>query len=100
MGFVDPTYPGAPAPTTGYDYSNTNYALAGMIIEKAAGRSVAQEFADRFFGASYGLTDTYYAAGPYPDAVTDRMAAGYLWEPEITEMKPLLGQDMRLQDMS
>ncbi|MCB9341042.1 MAG: serine hydrolase [Lewinellaceae bacterium] len=41
----------APAfqPGAGWAYSNTNYLLLGMIIEKAAGKSYIQEIADRFF---------------------------------------------------
>jgi D-alanyl-D-alanine carboxypeptidase len=35
------------APGTRWDYSNTNYVLAGMIIEKATGRSWATEVRDR-----------------------------------------------------
>jgi len=35
------------APGTRWDYSNTNYILAGMIIEKATGRSWATEVRDR-----------------------------------------------------
>src|SRR4051812_5159005 len=33
----------------GWAYSNTNYALAGMIIERAAGRSLADELERRIF---------------------------------------------------
>ncbi|MEU4120133.1 serine hydrolase domain-containing protein [Kitasatospora sp. NPDC028055] len=36
------------APGTSWEYSDTNYVLAGMIIERATGHSLAQEIADRF----------------------------------------------------
>jgi D-alanyl-D-alanine carboxypeptidase len=36
---VDPDQGSTVPPTTGYDYSNTNYILAGLIIEKASGMS-------------------------------------------------------------
>src|SRR5215213_1979541 len=45
------------APDASYDYSNTNYALLGLIAEKVGGRSLAQQFADRLFGP-VGLTQT------------------------------------------
>jgi D-alanyl-D-alanine carboxypeptidase len=77
VGFADPSYPGAPAATSGYDYSNTNYILAGMVIERATGQTVQQTFEERLFGPRYGLPDTHYSAGIYPAEVTDRMASGY-----------------------
>jgi hypothetical protein len=54
VGFADPSYPGAPPTTTGYAYSNTNYMLAGMVIERATGKSVRENFEERFFGPRYG----------------------------------------------
>jgi D-alanyl-D-alanine carboxypeptidase len=45
------------APDTSYEYSNTNYALLGLIAEKVGGRPLAQQFADRLFGP-VGLTQT------------------------------------------
>ncbi|MFI7135207.1 serine hydrolase domain-containing protein [Nonomuraea sp. NPDC050153] len=41
-----------------FNYSNTNYILLGMIIEKLAGRSLAAEFNRRLF-APLGMRDTY-----------------------------------------
>lgn len=100
VGYADPTYPGAPKPTVGYDYSNTNFILAGMIAEKVTGQSVAEEFRSRFFVPAYGLDDMYYVAGVYPAEVTGRMAAGYFWQPEVAILKSHLGEDTRAQDMS
>lgn len=45
------------APDAEYDYSNTNYALLGLIAEKIGGRPLAQQFADRLFGP-VGLEQT------------------------------------------
>jgi D-alanyl-D-alanine carboxypeptidase len=36
-------------PGTGWSYSNTNYAMLGMIIEKATGKTYYEEFRRRFF---------------------------------------------------
>ncbi|WP_432153038.1 serine hydrolase domain-containing protein [Streptomyces tricolor] len=38
------------APGTSWRYSNTNYVLAGMVIEKATGRSYATEISRRIIG--------------------------------------------------
>lgn len=44
-------------PGTAYDYSNTNYALLGLIAEKVGGAPLAMQFEDRLFGPA-GLTQT------------------------------------------
>jgi D-alanyl-D-alanine carboxypeptidase len=44
-------------PDAEYEYSNTNYALLGLIAEKVGGRPLAQQFQDRLFGP-VGLTQT------------------------------------------
>ncbi|MGW1177831.1 serine hydrolase domain-containing protein [Kitasatospora sp. NPDC002543] len=49
------------APGTGFAYSDTNYALAGLIVEKATGRRLAQEIADRITGPLH-LANTYEPA--------------------------------------
>jgi D-alanyl-D-alanine carboxypeptidase len=54
-------YPPAFAPGTSWGDSSTNYVLAGMIIEKATGRSLADEIHDRIAGPLH-LTGTYEPA--------------------------------------
>ncbi len=44
-------------PNTTYEYNNTNYALLGLIAEKAGGRPLAEQFQDRLFGP-LGLQQT------------------------------------------
>jgi len=45
------------APDASYEYSNTNYALLGVIAEKVGGRPLAQQFQERLFGP-VGLAHT------------------------------------------
>ena len=45
------------APGTAYAYNNTNYALLGLVAEKAGGRPLAQQFHDRLF-SPLGLQQT------------------------------------------
>lgn len=47
------------APGAAYYYSNTNYILAGMIIQAVTGNSVAQEIQQRII-TPLGLTNTYF----------------------------------------
>ncbi|WP_131738868.1 serine hydrolase domain-containing protein [Actinomadura roseirufa] len=57
-------------PGKGWKYANTNYILAGMIIEKVTGRPVGTEFKQRIFGplklrhTSYPTTGSAFP-GPY-----------------------------------
>jgi D-alanyl-D-alanine carboxypeptidase len=44
---------------TGWSYSDTNYVLAGMIIERAAGRDLGRELERRIFGPLQ-LRETYF----------------------------------------
>jgi D-alanyl-D-alanine carboxypeptidase len=101
VAFVDPVYGKAPPPTHGYDYSNTNYILAGMIIERVTGHSYADEVRRRLIDG-LGLSDTYYSPNVYPKSVTDRLVSGYFYNngPGNEPLAPLLGRDMRLNDMS
>jgi D-alanyl-D-alanine carboxypeptidase len=45
------------APDASYEYSNTNYALLGLVAEKVGGRPLAQQLQDRLFGP-VGLPQT------------------------------------------
>ena len=47
------------APGKGWQYSNTNYVLLGMVIEKVTGMSIADVFQERLFGP-LGMKDTVF----------------------------------------
>lgn len=103
---VQAAYPsGANAlPTNpGYHYSNTNYVLAAMIAEKAAGRSYRDLVHEMVIDAT-GLTSTFYENGTYPAAVINRLAHGYFDNPACADYQPncneswnlpLMGMDVR-----
>lgn len=68
------------APGTSWSYSNTNYILAGMIIEAVTGRSWTDEVTTRVIRPLH-LRDTYYP-GDVP-TVRHPHAQGYQqWEPD------------------
>lgn len=63
------------APGAAYSYSNTNFVVAGMLIEKLTGHSVRTEYQNRIF-KPLNLTDTFYV---HPKtAIPGRHAGGYL----------------------
>jgi D-alanyl-D-alanine carboxypeptidase len=61
-------------PGTAYHYSNTNFILLGLIVEKISGQSLGDFYRQQFF-EPLGLQSTYFQGEgpPPPDA-----AAGYL----------------------
>ena len=52
-------HPPAFAPGTHWDYSNTNYVLAGMIIKEVTGQSWAEQVRRRITGP-LGMRDTFF----------------------------------------
>ncbi|NXY94973.1 beta-lactamase family protein [Streptomyces sp. BR123] len=67
--------PRAAQPGAAYAYSNTNFVIVGMLIEKATGHGVAQEYERRII-KPLGLDDTAYV---HPaTAVPGRHVRGYL----------------------
>ncbi|QFZ23769.1 serine hydrolase domain-containing protein [Saccharothrix syringae] len=70
------------APGERWDYSNTNYTLAGMVVERAAGRPYADLVRQRITGP-LGLRDTHLST-----EAAFRGAHGY--EPDAGHLAPLL----------
>ena len=85
----DPLF--APGDTDIAVYSNTNYVLAGLIVEAVTGRSIGDELQSRLFGPLH-LDDTTYPTEP---ALPEPFAHGYLvlGEPpalDVTGLSPSL----------
>lgn len=67
------------APGTSWDYSNTNYILTGMIIEKVTGGTWAAQVRDRIT-RPLGLRDTF-SPGDWPALPHPHARAYQQWEP-------------------
>ncbi|MFI1539421.1 serine hydrolase domain-containing protein [Streptomyces anandii] len=79
-------------PGTKWEYSNTNYLLLGLIVQKITGRPVGEEI-DRRVIKRIGLRDTYFPAqgdmsveGPHPHGYFKDPATGALRD--FTRMDP------------
>ncbi len=114
IGFVDPANGEHFPPATGWFYSNTNYILAGLIVEAASGMNYEQALTTMII-EPLGLHDTFYADGTHPGPaaagpVMSRVPrALYLlqdclsYQPEpckVSTLAPLIGKDMRMQNRS
>lgn len=75
LGFVT----GLPLAGHGYAYSNTNYILAQMVIERATHDTYADQLTKRII-KPLGLRDTCLAPYTCPAATATRMPAGYFAE--------------------
>nr|QIZ01382.1 beta-lactamase family protein [Streptomyces sp. S1D4-11] len=64
-------------PDASYEYCNTNYALLGLIAEKAGGHPLAQHFQDRLLGPP-GLRQTSLPAAD-DASMPDRFSHGYMY---------------------
>ncbi|GID42970.1 serine hydrolase [Actinoplanes capillaceus] len=79
------------APGTSWDYSNTNYILAGMVIEKATGRPWESEVRSRIL-RPLGLSETS-APGDRSTLPRPHAKAYQQWQPggalsEVTQWNP------------
>jgi D-alanyl-D-alanine carboxypeptidase len=114
IGFVDPAN-GQHFPTpSGWFYSNTNYILAGLIIEAASGMNYEQALTTMIL-EPLGLHDTFYADGPHPGPaaagpVLARVPRALFllqdcldYQPQpcsVSTVAPLVGKDMRTGNLS
>lgn len=84
---------------TGWNYSNTDYQLAQMIIEKATNDTYENQLTRRFF-IPLDLRNMFFRTDFYPPSVTERMPAGYFFDDTVPQYAPLLGMDVRHLNLS
>ncbi|MFD7616934.1 serine hydrolase domain-containing protein [Streptomyces sp. NPDC059802] len=83
------------APGKGWKYSNTNYVLAGLIVEKVTGHPLAKEM-DRRIIKRIGLRHTYFPA-PGDATIREPHPKGYYRDSadapllDVTEIDPSWG---------
>jgi D-alanyl-D-alanine carboxypeptidase len=92
------TLPVSFAPGEGWEYSNSNYILIGLIIEQVTGQPIAEVFEERLFGP-LGMTNTAYAdpdgsvlPSPHLSGITEQgqpagtTANATYWSPTVASM--------------
>lgn len=90
-------------PGKGWYYSNTNYYLLGLIIEKITNQSLALEFQQRFFKPLH-LSNTHYSINSYPMSIYKQQIHAYLDNKDVTRENPAYygpagGMLMSIQDL-
>lgn len=66
-------------PGTSFEYSNTNYILAGMLIEKLTGKTVEQVMKEKIFDRyPEKFSKSWYQPDSYPGKLLPSMAHGYM----------------------
>ncbi len=86
-------YPALHKPGT-WEYSNTGYILAQMIIEKATRWHSYKADLDQLL-AGLNLHNTFYDSNFYPRAVTARLVSGYYVNTDDPGLAKLLGMDTK-----
>ncbi len=88
------------APGKRWEYSNTAYVLAEMIVERVTGHTYALELQRKLF-TPLSLRNTYYSDHIYPAAVLSRMPAGYFDNRNPgQDLTALFGRDLKGMSVS
>ncbi|HYF98368.1 MAG TPA: serine hydrolase domain-containing protein, partial [Coxiellaceae bacterium] len=70
-------------PGKGWHYSNTNYYLLGVIIEKITHKTLSKVFSELFF-VPLGLKHSFYSDTFYSQAILAQMAHAYVGAKDVT----------------
>jgi D-alanyl-D-alanine carboxypeptidase len=89
VGYV---YPTIKTVNPKWEYSNTGYILAQMIIEKASPSHSYKTEIDRLIAQNH-LRDTFYESDFYPEAVNRRLVSGYYVNTDDKDLDKLLNTD-------
>lgn len=76
-------------PGQGWHYSNTNYYLLGVIIEKITGQALSAVYEERFFKPLH-LRHTFYSDSFYQAAILANMAHAYANRKDVTDFNAAL----------
>lgn len=75
-------------PGTQYDYSNANYILLGMVIEKVTGHTLAHEMKTRLF-QPLKLQHTFYFSGDLDKQTYPYLVRSYMYKKITSDFIPM-----------
>ncbi|MEO0332139.1 MAG: serine hydrolase domain-containing protein [Bacteroidota bacterium] len=79
-----PTFSNVPAYE--YEYSNTGYAMLGLIVQRVSGQPFGEYIRENIF-QPLGMNNTYWEVDRVPD---DKLVIGYRWEDDEYKLEPML----------
>jgi D-alanyl-D-alanine carboxypeptidase len=97
IDFAYPPVGFSPPLKSGYFYSNTNYLLAGLILEKATKNSFEQELTARTISKA-NLTHTFYVLNTLKPSLQSRLAHGYYYG--LYDNPSMVGKDISEGNLS
>lgn len=84
LKYAHPERPLAKERSNLYEYSNSNYILAALVIEKVAQKSFSQQLKDKIINSTHGFTTTFYPVGDEnpqeKEAIAARLVHGYYYD--------------------
>lgn len=73
-------------PAYAYEYSNTGFAMLGLIVERVSGMPYGKYIRQKIFNP-LGMKNTWWEIDDVPD---DKLVMGYRWEDGKYKMEPML----------
>ncbi|MCE0724128.1 serine hydrolase domain-containing protein [Legionella resiliens] len=81
-----------------FEYSNSNYILAALVIEKVTNDTFANQLKLRIINSKNGLNNSFYLAGPdgqsVGKAIENRRVHGYLYDEKKNKLIDTLTNDL------
>lgn len=97
LAFANPDQALEFTPGSKYHYSNSNYILAGLIVEKLYGKPLDVVMQERIF-KPLGMKNSYYPVGQQADAITEAIASrkvhGYVYDDEKKQLEDISENDL------
>lgn len=99
LAYAHPEQPIKRNPERLFEYSNSNYILAALVIEKITNDSFANQLAVRILNnPKVSLNNTYYPAGPNGatilKSISDRMVHGYYFDEKTNKVVDTFNNDL------
>ncbi|HAT6901826.1 TPA: serine hydrolase domain-containing protein [Legionella pneumophila] len=98
LGYAHPEMPIETDRANRYEYSNSNYILAGMVIEKVTQDTFENQLKQRIINTNNGLNNSFYPAGPHgPEvekSIRDRRVHGYFYDEDNKKLIDTISNDL------
>src|SRR5262249_51939746 len=81
LEYANPSAPIKPLSHVKYEYCNTNYILAGLIVEAVTKQPFEEAIHQRIIN-KYKFDNVFYSDKNFPKTVRDRLVTSYAYDPD------------------